>query len=97
MSRANNGRWSGLGRTVDLSVSAMATAADARSMVGTPPRRTQRVDMYPWLRAALGFAGVSVEHHEALAEKAGPVAAAEVLLLVIAQKVQFQQAQMAGG
>ena len=86
MSRANNGRWSGLGRTVDLSVSAMATAADARSMVGAPPRRTQHVDMYPWLRAALGFAGVSVEHHEALAEKAGPVAAAEVLLLIIAKK-----------
>ena len=55
-------------------------------MVGAPPRRTQHVDMYPWLRAALRFAGVSVERHEALAEKAGPVAAAEVLLLIIAKK-----------
>ena len=64
----------------------MATVADARSMVGAPPRRTQRIDMYPWHRAALRFAGVSVEHHEALAEKAGPVAAAEVLLLIIAKK-----------
>ena len=86
MSRAKNRRWSDLGRTVDLSVSAMATAADARSMVGAPPRRTQHFDMYSWLRTALRSAGVSVERHEALAEKAGPVAAAEVRLLIIAKK-----------
>ena len=96
MSRAKNRRWSGLGRTVDLSVSAMTTAADDRSMAGAPPRRMQYVDKYPWLRAALRFAEVSVEHHEVLAEKVGPVAAAEVLLLIIAKKCNSNKRKWQG-
>ena len=44
--------------------------------------------MYPWIRASLSFTGITVEQHEALAEKLGAIAAAEVLLLVISYKCQ---------
>ena len=74
----------------------MTTAADDRSMAGAPPRRMQYVDKYPWLRAALRFAEVSVEHHEVLAEKVGPVAAAEVLLLIIAKKCKCNKRKWQG-
>ena len=70
--------------TPPLSVSAMADTDDADSMVGTAPRRLQRVDQVPWVRAALDFVGISVEDHEKLAERLGAAAAADVLLLVVA-------------
>ena len=74
--------------TADLSVSAMLDARndDTFSMVGGRPSRPRRVDKYPWIRASLSFAGITVERHEELAEKLGRIAAAEVLLLVISYK-----------
>ena len=76
--------------TADLSVSAMLDARndDTFSMVGGRPRRPRHVDKYPWIRASLSFAGITVEQHEALAEKLGAIAAAEVLLLVISYKCE---------
>ena len=64
----------------------MADVDDSVSMVGAPPRRRQAIDQYAWGRAALHFAGISVEEHEELARKLGVGAAGEVLLLVIAQE-----------
>ena len=74
--------------TADLSVSAMLGARndDNFSMVGGRPSRPRHVDKYPWIRASLSFTGITVERHEELAEKLGPIAAAEVLLLVISYK-----------
>ena len=74
----------------DLSVSAMlgARGDDNFSMVGARPSRPRHVDMYPWIRASLIFAGTTVEQHQALAENIGAIAAAEVLLLVISHKCQ---------
>ena len=76
--------------TADLSVSAMLGARndDNFSMVGGRPSRPRHVDKYPWIRASLSFAGITVEQHEALAENLGAIAAAEVLLLVISHKCQ---------
>ena len=79
-------RWKGRARAADLSVSAMADADDSVSMVGAPPRRRQAIDQFAWGRAALHFAGISVEEHEALARRLGSGGVGEVLLLVIAQK-----------
>ena len=64
----------------------MADADDSVSMVGAAPRQRQAIDQYAWGRAALDFARISVEEHEALAEKLGGAGAAEVLLLVIAHQ-----------
>ena len=64
----------------------MADADDSVSMVGAPPRRRPFIDQYAWGRAALHFAGISVEEHEALARRLGGGGAGEVLLLVIAKK-----------
>ena len=75
-------RWSGRVRVADISVSAMADADDSVSMVGAAPCRRQAIDQFAWGRAALHFAGISVEEHE----KLGAGAAGEVLLLVIAQE-----------
>ena len=79
----------------------MADADDVASMVGTAPRRRQAIDQYAWGRAALHFAGISVEEHEALARRLGGGGAGEVLLLVIAQKCgtdtrRWQQAKDLG-
>ena len=76
----------------------MIGARDTSSMVGASSRRTQHVDTYPWIRGALIFTGVTVEMHEALAERADAAAAAEVLLLVISRQrgtdnVKWQQAR----
>ena len=81
-------RWNGQPGTVDLSVSAMANANDAVSMVGAPPCNIQHIDHYALGRAALDFVGVTVEHHETLAEHLGGSTAAEVLLLIIAWKCE---------
>ena len=58
----------------------------AVSMVGAYQRNTQHIDHYAWGRAALYFVGVTVEHHETLAEHLGGSTVAEVLLLIIACK-----------
>ena len=75
----------------------MADAEDTVSMVGAAPRRMQSIDQFPWGRAALDFIGTGVEEHEALAERLGAVAAAEVLLLIVGQQCKnnerkFQEA-----
>ena len=79
----------------------MAEADDSVSMVGVPPRRRQAIDQFAWGRAALHFAGISVEEHEAFARRLGGGGAGEVLLLVIAQKCgtdtrRWQQARELG-
>ena len=55
-------------------------------MVGTAPRQRQAIDHFPWGRDALLFAEISVEEHEAFAQKLGVGVVAEVLLLVIAKQ-----------
>ena len=70
----------------DLSVFAMLAADDAVSMLGANPRKRHAIDHYTWGRAALHFAGISLVEHERLARKLGSRAAAEVLLLAIAQQ-----------
>ena len=65
---------------------ALTDVGDASSMVAAPPRRRMAIDQYQWGRAALGFAEISVEEHEAWAARLGSGAAAEILLLAIARK-----------
>ena len=61
-------------------------ADDIHSMVGCDPRLQAAIDEYTWGRKTLRFTGVTSEEHETLARHLGSGAAAEVLLLIVAQK-----------
>ena len=64
----------------------MAGGDDSVSLVGATSRRRDSIDEFRWGRAALNFAGVTVAEYERLARKLHIGAAAELVLIIIANE-----------